>query len=164
MRIRQKLLTAAIILTAAAGAVAGIRNSHVHQFPPPDFAYVEKVIPITGAYTASAPKVVQIKTTADWWIEAIEAVSRTMSGTITQFTIDLYNNDNICIAHAIDLYGTGLAYAGTFTTAEQIRKLKPLFIKSGHTFRVDLELDGSDTPTVNDITLKVLYRTPVGQE
>lgn len=155
-------------LLVAGAAYAGLKNMHLHQFPAPDFARQQKCVLLEGPYTASVANAFTFKALHDMWIERVSASARAMSGTITQFTIPLYDADNQIalrsLSTAIDMYDAALASAGREQVAVLPDAYRPLLLKANHQWSVSVLIDGSNSPSASDITFCMDYHAPVGQE
>lgn len=161
---RRKLLLSIFAALFSVAALAGIRAKYL-SVPPPDFTYQVFTHHFTGAYTSSVADAFSVTLPESWLIEAIHVTTRLTSGTITQYTIPLYNAGSLLpLKAAIDAYGGALATAGTPQWALKINELHPIWIPAGNKLTGSLLLAGSDSPTVTDATLQITYRTISGPE
>lgn len=157
-------LSFAAILLFATVASAGLKNRHLHQFPAPAFAQKLSVTLIEDT-TASKDRAWRRQWPYDIVFEGMDVLVRQMTGTITQATLVLYNNDQIVLRTAVDLYGGALASAGTIyhIGPEQLASLDPTWL-SGEDMSCGIFIAGTNTPTLTDITTALTVRSKLGTE
>lgn len=161
------------IMLCASLALAGIRNRHIHQFPPPAFVQEVDVRTFESVTSTKDPGwFLWLK--RDVVFQGMQVVVRAMSGTITQATLMLYANGVPQLKTALDLYSTGLASAGTvlYVNPDQLKAWSPApgywpgesGGAAGYTIVGSIFLAGTNTPTLTDVTVEMLYRPTVGGE
>jgi hypothetical protein len=153
-------LSAAALLIGSGIVYAGLKDHHIHAFPPPAFSYDTMVIPIATGSTRTAA--IKFTTTRDMIVTGIRASVREMTGTITAFTVQVKRGSLVSMNTALDMYGAGLADVGTFR--EGVLNRPSTWWPAGSSITVDTTTTGTNTPLGKDITLQIDYRTPVGVE
>jgi hypothetical protein len=159
----RRLIIAAAAIGSAAAVYAGWTDKHLHTHHPPDLSRKYYLIH-QDSITASLDSLFRFKAPHDMVVEYVSAVVRNMTGTITQATIELYDADLRVLHHAVDLYDAALTSAGEFQEGVFMDPARPLFVKSGNVFRGSVFLDGTGTPTLNDLCVEIVYRAPGGEE
>lgn len=166
-------LAVGLILTVGLGlAIAGIKDVSIQQFPAPALAARTIAINVASVGATSSRDAISFPVPEPWIVEQINGSARTLAGTITTFTMDVKRTAGGVTASvlrtALDMYGTGLASAGTRYTAvlqgDGGPSARPVLFNTGDIVTINYAMVGTNTPLANDVTFEMHYRPTVGAE
>ena len=147
------------VLVAVLAAVpltwAGIKDSDVDSTAP---AFTKKTIPIfiQGQLgTSDVTAIVKFVAIEDWKVLNIKAVCRARTGAANDVKFDVLDDAVSMLSAQIPCDTGGTIASGTLTAT-------PLTVASGSTITVSY--NATNTPTADDCTIEIVYRSKVATE